>query len=540
MKRIFTNGTILTMEDDRQVEAVYVDGNRIISKGTYDQCKEKAGGDCEIVDLKGQCMLPGFIDTHAHPMMLGMCKIWADLSYPNVKSMDQLIEALKENAKTLPPDEAICGSNFDQRQLVEKRHPTSEDLDRVSKDRYVQIMHASGHCNVVNSKLLKDIGVDENTPDPPGGALGRYPDGRPNGQLFDSANDFLSGMDGVKPQNHGPNIHMPGSRKALMRRFEVGQDYFVRAGITTVNEVQLTKQELNTYIDAREQDRLKMRLEMSFLSNYLDEVIDLGFRKTFGDEWLSIGTIKFYSDASLLSGTANVSTGYLDSDRHEGYNYHEPEELIEILVKAHRNRLHTITHATGDAAIDPIIKAIEIAQEQDPWPEAIHRVDHAGLTTEEQAVKMGKLGMVAVTQPEFLYLYGDGVVNAIGKEKGEEFMPMARFKKHCEYTISSDAPVTTPNPMNAIYAAVKRKTINGTTLCPEQRITVEDALKAYTITPARVLRRSNIAGSIAEGKLADFAILSSSPLDINLEEAEKIQEITINETWLDGRKIYSR
>ena len=231
----------------------------------------------------------------------------------------------------------------------------------------------------------------------------------------------------------------------------------------------------------------------------------------------------------------------MDSERNKGYNYHEPEEMINILVKAHKNRLHTLTHATGDGAVDPIIDAIEIAQAEDPWPEAIHRVEHGGLITEEQAIRMGTLGMIPSTQPEFLYLYGDGVVEAIGEEKGAEFMPMARFKKHCPlFTISSDAPVTTPNPMKAIETAVARKTIKGTVLCPEQAITVEDGLKAYTIYAAKVLMREHISGSIEVGKLADFAILSESPLDIPADEIEKIREISVMETWLDGKKIYEK
>lgn len=541
MKKIFTGGTILTMAEDKQAEAVYIENNRIKVVGSLSDCKSAAINDYELIDLQGKCMMPGFVDTHTHPMMLGMCRIWADLNYPMVASIDDLVNVLKEHAETLPKGEAICGFGFDQRSFAEKIHPTAADLDRVSTEEYVQIMHTSGHCNVVNTKLLRAIGVQDDTPDPPGGAFGRDEKGRPNGQLFDSANDFLSGIHGVKPGNHGPNIHMPGSQENLMKRFETGQDYFVRAGITTVNEVQLTKQELNTYLTARDQGKLKMRIEMSFLSNYLDEIIDLGFNSKFGDDWLSIGTIKFYSDASLLSGTANVSTGYLDSERNKGYNYHEPEEMIKILVKAHKNRLHTLTHATGDGAVDPIIDAIETAQTEDPWPEAIHRVEHGGLITEEQAIRMGTLGMIPSTQPEFLYLYGDGVVEGIGEEKGAEFMPMARFKKHCPlFTISSDAPVTTPNPMKAIETAVARKTIKGTVLCPEQAITVEDGLKAYTIYAAKVLMREHISGSIEVGKLADFAILSESPLDIPADGIEKIREISVMETWLDGKKIYEK
>lgn len=539
MKKVFTNGTILTMTDQSTAEAVYVDENVIKYVGSLDQCKAEAEKDYEIIDLKGQCMLPGFVDPHTHPMMLGMCKIWADLSYPKVKSIDDLVNVLKEHAKNLPPGEPIRGYAFDQRKFKELRHPTNEDLDRVSTDAYVQIMHTSGHCNVCNTKLLRAIGVDDDTKDPDGGALGRDSSGKPNGPLFDSANDFLSGLDGVQPGNHGPNIHMPDSKAGLMERFEVGQDYFVKAGITTVNEVQLTKQELNTYLEARDQGKLKIRIEMSFLSNYLDDVIKLGFNSDFGDDRLTIGSIKFYSDASLLAGTANVSSGYLDSERDHGYNYHSAEELKDILKKAHFNRLHTITHAQGDLAIEPILQAIEEAQNEDPWSEAIHRIDHCGLPTEEQVKRMGKVGIYPVPQTEMNYLYGDGVVEAVGMDIAKNYSPMGWFKQYdVPLVLSSDAPVTTPNPMEAIHAAVTRKTILGNTLGADQGISVNDALKAYTINAAKAVRRSHIAGSIEIGKLADFAILDKSPLSLNEDELDELRNIKVNETWLDGKKIY--
>ena len=164
MKRIFTGGTILTMAENKQVEAVYVEDNAIKAVGTLAECREAAGSGCKTVDLNGRCMMPGFVDTHTHPMMLGMCRIWADLDYPKVAGIDDLIRVLKEHGKTLPAGEAIRGYAFDQRNFKERRHPTAADLDQVSTDVYVQIMHASGHCNVVNTKLLRAIGVTDDTP----------------------------------------------------------------------------------------------------------------------------------------------------------------------------------------------------------------------------------------------------------------------------------------------------------------------------------------------------------------------------------------
>lgn len=541
--KIFTNGLILPNAGPTSVEAVLVHKNEIIKVGTLNECQATANNDYELVDLQGKCMVPGFIDPHIHPMMLGMCKIWADVSYPGVQSIDDLVNVLKAHGEKLPKGAAIRGYGFDQRKLKELRHPTATDLDRVSTEVPVQIMHTSGHCNVINTSYMRELGIRDNTPDPEGGSMGRDKNGFPTGSLFDSANDFLSGSDvgGVKPGNHGPNIHMPDNTDNLMQRFEVGQQYILAAGITTVNEIQLARPELNTYLSARDQGKLKIRVEMSFLSNYLDEVIELGFNSSFGDDYLTIGSIKYYSDASLLAGTANVSTGYMDSDVHEGYNYHTADELIDLIVKAHKNGLHTATHAQGDLAIEVVLQAVEKAQKEHPRTDVVHRIEHCGLPTEDQVRRMGELRVYPVPQPEMNYLYGDGVVNAVGMEIAQNYSPMAWYKKYgLPLILSSDAPVTDPNPMEAIHAAVSRKTILGTILGSHQAITVEEGMQAYTINAAKVVRRDKQVGSIEEGKLADFAILSQSPYEVSMKEIDLLRDIYVEQTWVDGRLVYQK
>lgn len=541
--KIFTGGTILPNSGPESVEAILVYKNEIIKVGTLSECKNTTHNNYEIVDLKGKCLVPGFIDPHIHPMMLGMCKIWADVSYPGVQSIDDLIRVLKNHGDKLPKGAAIRGYGFDQRKLKELRHPTAEDLDRVSTEVPVQIMHTSGHCNVINTFYMHELGIGNDMPDPEGGSMGRDKNGYPTGSLFDSANDFLSGseIDGVRPGNHGPNIHMPDNKDNLMKRFEVGQQYILSAGITTVNEIQLAKPELNTYLAARDQRKLKLRVEMSFLSNYLDEVIELGFNSDFGDDYLTIGSIKYYSDASLLAGTANVSTGYMDSDVHEGYNYHTSDELINLIVKAHKNGLHTATHAQGDLAIEIVLQAVEKAQKEFPRADVVHRIEHCGLPTEDQVKRMGELNIYPVPQPEMNYLYGDGVIKAVGIEVAQNYSPMAWYKKYgLPLILSSDAPVTDPNPMAAIHAAVSRKTILGTSLGPHQAITVEEGMKAYTINAAKVIRRDNRIGSIEEGKLADFAVLSQSPYEIPIEKIDLLRDIYVEQTWIDGRLVYQK
>nr|WP_275899715.1 amidohydrolase [Bacillus piscicola] len=525
------------MEETEQVEAVAVENNKIIAAGSLAECQEKLKGEnVQEVNLEGCCLVPGFVDPHAHLMMLGMCHTWVDLSYPAVKSIDDIVERLSKHTAMLKDGGIIRGFGFDQRTLKEKRYPTADDLDRVSTDYPVQIMHVSGHSNVVNHHFLEQLGVDKNTEDPEGGAFGRDENGEPNGQLYDSANDFFAKATGVVVGNNGPNIHMPDTTENLLQLVEVGQQQCLAAGVTTINDPQVTKQEMESFDSARKNGQLKMRIVMSFLSTYLDELIELGFRSGFGDEQLQIGSIKFYADGSLNSGTAYLSSGYGDSDRTQGYLYHEPDEFNEMFVKAHTQGFQTITHAQGDGAIQLVIDGARESQKQAPRDDVRHRIEHCGLPDRKQINDIAELDLWPVPQPQHVYQFGEGVVNAVG-DYGKNYSPYGWFKeKNIPIVLSSDAPVAPPHPLLAIYAAVTRNTLKGNVVGDEHQITLTEALKGYTIEAAKAIHRENDIGSIAAGKFADFAILSENPYDVAIEE---VKDIKVNETWIAGEKVHT-
>lgn len=532
---LFTGGSILTMEEQEEVEAVVVKDEKVVFVGSTTEAKKQAGENYEEIDLQGQCLVPGFIDPHVHVMMLGMCNTWADVSYPKVKNMDDLVAALKEQAKILPAGATIRGFGFDKRQLEEARYPTADDLNRVSTEQAVQIMNGSGHCNVVNTFLMDKIGITKDTKDPEGGSFGRDENGHPNGPIFDSANDYLAEDVGVKPENHGPNIHMPDSKDNLQRNIYEGQKLLIEAGFTTVNDVQVTKQEMESYLEARDSGLLKLRIELSYLSKYLDDIKKMGFSSTFGEGLLSMGSLKLYADGSLISGTAYMS--YNDAERDEGYLFHEAEEFKNILIEAHKYGLQTLTHAQGDGAIELVLQAVETAQKECPREDVRHRIEHCGLPTEEQVTRMKKLDILPIPQPQHVYLYGDGIRNAVG-EYGENFSPYGWFKREgVPVILSSDTPVAFPNAFEAIYNAVTRKTIYGNVIGEDHKITLDEALKGYTIEAAKAIHKENKLGSIASGKLADFAILSKNPFDVDTED---LLSIEVTETWIAGEKVFSK
>ncbi|MEC5425828.1 amidohydrolase [Virgibacillus sp. C22-A2] len=537
---LFYGGSILTMGEKGDVEAVAVKDGKIIRTGSIDACRTALGSDeVQEINMNGKCLLPGFIDPHVHLMMLGMCNTWIDISYPKVKSIDDLVNELSIHTDKLRDGAIIRGFGFDQRNLKEKRYPTADDLDRVSTEYPIQIMHVSGHSNIVNHYLLNDLGIDVNTEDPEGGVIGRDETGKPNGQLFDSANEFFAKKSGVLIGNHGPNIHMPDTPENLQTLIEVGQKECLAAGVTTINDPQVTKQEMESFNGANNDGTLNMRIVMSFISSYLDELIKLGFCSGFGDEQLSIGSIKFYADGSLNSGTAYLSTNYADSARTKGYLYHQPEEFKEMFVKAHQQGFQTLTHAQGDSAIQLVIDSVKAAQQNSPIDvkEMRHRIEHCGLPDPAQIDVIKELGIWPVPQPQHVYQFGEGVIQQVGKF-GENYSPYGWFKeKNIPIVLSSDAPVAPPNPILAIYAAVTRSTLQGNIVGEEHKITLDEALRGYTIEAAKAIHREHIIGSIEEGKLADFAVLAQNPYEVSTEQ---LKDIDVTETWINGERVFTK
>jgi predicted amidohydrolase YtcJ len=238
---VFSGGPILTMAEPLRVEALAVTGDRILCVGSLEDCRTVAGADRVERDLGGRTLIPGFVDAHCHPLMLGQTQSWLDVSPSVAPSIAALIGRLETHARRLPPGVPLRAFGYDYRRLDERRHPLARDLDRAATDREIYVMNVSGHGGSINSFGLAAHGITARTPDPRGGEIGRYPDGTPNGLLWDAACDLLTGVDGVKIGNHGPNIHLPEPPDIAARQLDVALEQFLRAGITTVVDAQVSR-----------------------------------------------------------------------------------------------------------------------------------------------------------------------------------------------------------------------------------------------------------------------------------------------------------
>jgi predicted amidohydrolase YtcJ len=538
-----TARTIHTLDADRPTaQALLLVGQQIAAVGTLDECREQAltltSRPAEVRDLGDAVIVPGFVDAHAHPLMLGQMMSWVDCGPDHARSIPEIVALLRDATTHTPEGLPVRGYGYEHRNLAEGRHPTRFELDEVATDREVYLMNASGHGGVVNSFTLARYGVDRDTPNPPGGEFFRDANGELTGELSDAACNILTGVSGVKVGHHGPNFHLADAPEEHLRQLRAAQEAFLAGGVTAIGDAQVSRRELDMYLRLTEENGgLKVRVSMYLLSHLLDEALEMGLHGQFGNSRLSFAGIKFYADGTLGGWTAYFPDGYVGDPCRTGQLYHEPEEYRQLIRRAHAVGLQTATHAQSPTALEMVISAIEAALAERPDPDARHRIEHCGLPTPEQIGRMAAAGIYPVNQPQHYYNWGEGVTAAVGTP-GERFNPLGEFvTAGVPVTISSDAPVADPRPLEAIQAAVTRVTRQGHRLGPDSlRISAREALTAHTLNAARALGREDELGSLEPGKRADLVVLGGDPLTV---APETIAAIPVLETWVDGVRQYA-
>ncbi len=508
------------------VEAVRIDGRRVTHIGSL--AGARALGDAQEVDLDGRTILPGFVDAHTHPLMYGQCASWADLT--SASSVDEVIKLLGEHARNEARSVVpIRGFGYDHHRLTEGRHPTALELDRVADDRTVTVMHVSGHGFSVNSHGLAEAGITAAVPTPPGGVIDRDEDGRPTGRVFDAACDLLTGPDGVKLGNHGPNLHLPDDPDDLASMLDDAQEAFLATGITTVGDCQVTEREMRAFLAARDAGRLALRVVMYVLSSHVDSLDRLGIESWLGNDRLSVGGVKHYADGALTGGTAYLPCG---CGATHGHLYHGPGELEDLLVASATAGRQTATHAQGPEAIQLVLDALGRAPLR---PDLRHRIEHCGFPSADQLTEMCRLGVVPVPQPTQVHLYGEGV-RRDHPEVADGMYPSGRIAAAgLPVVLSSDAPVTRPCVMLSCWAAETRLTSAGRVLGDENRITRAQSLTGYTVGGAHALRRDDV-GSLAVGNPADLVLLADDPFTVAVD---RLPDVVVLETWVGGHPAWT-
>ena len=488
------------------------------------------------VDLGGQPVLPGFHDAHHHLSLTGARLAAIDLRPGRIHSLDELYRAIEKYSEAHPEETWIRGAGYDQNFLED--HPTAEGLDRASGGRPVIVEHVSGHMLVASAKAFAVAGYDDlrEVPEVPGGGIPRDADGRALGLLQEQAMQMIYALVRPMPLDEVQRNLDLASRHALA----YGLTSVTEPGIGATDMIGNSPVDFHSYQAAVESGVLGVRVTlMPFISTLhdIDRMddwfgLDLGIRTGLGDDLLRVGPVKVVSDGSFIGRSAAMHRCYLGEADNAGVMLFDPERLEDFIVRAHASGWTVATHAIGDRAADHVLDAIEAAQRRLPRPNVRHRIEHFALATDERIRRAAELGVIPVPQGVFISDFGDGMAAAVDAEFRDQIY---RVKSLADAGIvlngSSDSPVSDANPLTSIRDMVLRLTGSGEVLGQRERITVEDAVRAYTYGSAYAVGQEYDKGTLAAGKLADFITLTDDLLTI---DPERITDQKVTGTIVGG------
>lgn len=537
MKQLFAdliliNGNVITLEE-KLAEAVAVRDGKIIFVGLSEDCLSYKGSDSEIIDLNGKTLMPGFIESHGHPLIFGNTFLEVDCGPSAVDSIEELLISIKEKAETLSDGQWILGGGWDDSKFLEKRTPTRWDLDKVAPNHPVFLRRTCGHTVVTNSKALELADITKETSQVEGGHIQiDLVTGEPTGILQERAIQL---------------IPVPAySNEVLHEGMLAAQKQFAEWGMTTIHCMSTHQQEMTVYQNLLKRDELtiRYRLWLWALSKLnspgcLNETIQLGVQSGFGNEFIKIQGMKFMLDGSIGGKTAAVEVPYLGEEKETGILYSSEDALIPHVTAANQANLRVAIHAIGERAIDQALNIIEAASEEVNSVKSMrNRIEHCTLVNEGHAKRLKELGVVVGSSTGFILPSADNYIRVLGMERAKQILPHGLYKKYGIIAPgNSDLPVVNGNPFEGIYGMVTRKTENGVVLGEEHAVSVEEALKAFTLDAAYSSYEEDILGSIKVNKLADMIMLSDNPFSI---DPEKLKDIVVEMTIMGGKIIFTK
>jgi predicted amidohydrolase YtcJ len=524
---IYINGNIWTGDTKQpKAEAIAIADGTIVAIGTSDEICKLGTRFTRVVDLKNAPVVPGFIDNHVHFVSGGVALDQVDLR--DAATPAEFSRRIAQTAARLPKGRWITDGNWDH-ETWGGQLPTRDLIDKDTPTTPVFVSRLDGHMALANSVVLKLANIDEKTPDPAGGTIVRDAAGRPTGVLKDAAMVLVT------------KVMPPPSDAELEQALQRAMDHAVRHGLTQVHDMGGFEdfRVLELYRRARAQDKLKLRIYAFVPLADAPKAAAFKQRHGAGDAWVRWGGVKGYVDGSLGSTTAWFHKPYDDEPATSGLTVTEPELLRSQIVTANNAGLHVTVHAIGDRANDWLLDAYSTVEQAGPKKDWRFRIEHAQHLTPEAIKKFGPLGVVASMQPPHAIDDGRWAEKRIGAER---LKGMYAFRSLLDagahLTFGSDWPVATLDPMTGIYAAVTRRTLDGknpTGWQPQEKITVAEALRAYTAENAWAGFQDGKVGVLKTGTLADFAVLSR---DLFSTPPEQIADVKVVRTVVGGRDVF--
>jgi predicted amidohydrolase YtcJ len=529
------NGTVLTLDDaGRRVSALAAVDGRIVTLGDDRSVTALIGPDTTVLDLAGRTAIPGFVESHNHPTFFGLTLAApVDAGSPPNGTIGDIVHRVEQAARDRGPGEWIQGFRYDDTLLTDNRHPTRADLDPVSTANPVILTHVSGHFCVVNSAALRQIGITAATPDPPGGAIDRDARGEPTGLLIESA-AFLANS---KLPEQGTDV--------LAEALLLADAEYLANGVTSVHDTGIGliggAGELDAYRRLVREGRLRTRVR-GYLFHELLPGLQEGEPEApdvaaVTDSFAMTG-VKIVADGSIQGRTGCLAEGYTCAPDEHGMLLLQPGELARRIAALDAQGWQVAVHGNGDAAIEAIIDGYSRLGAP-AGTGSRHRIEHCQTVREDQLDRMAEHDILASFFIKHVYYWGDRHRDVfLGPERARRISPLVSARSRgVRFGLHSDTPVTPVPPLEGIWCAVNRRTRGGALLGPEQAITVEQALRGYTIDAAYLAGEEEQKGSLEPGKLADLAVLSADPTSV---EPDLIRELSVEATVVGGTVAWQR
>ena len=536
--QLLVNGQIYTMDAGRpRASALAIAGERILAVGDdAATLRDLLAPGGIVLDLGGRCVLPGLADSHIHFAWYALSLRQLDLA--EAASLDHVLALVAERARQTPPGKWILGLRWNQEQWPTRRFPAAADLDHVAPDHPALLRARSGHTLVANSRALQLAGITAEMPDPPGGRIGRDASGQPDGMLFeDSAMRLVADL--VPPS--GVEETAGAMREAFLSAW--------RVGLTAIHDVdETTAFAAYQWLHAR--GELGLRVVKYLPADVLDCALEIGLRGGLGDDWLRVGGIKVFADGALGPRTAAMLAPYEGDLQNVGILTTDEATLRTLARKATAGGLPLAVHAIGDRANRLVLDALAEARRLSPLPSLPslpsfpsppprHRIEHVQLIHPDDVGRLATLGVVASMQP----IHATQDSEMAGRYWGERCATAYAWRSLLEagtvLAFGSDCPVEDLNPFLGIHAAVTRRRTDGSPgpegWIPAQRLTVAEAVRAYTLGAAYAAGLENRLGSLAAGKLADLVVLDR---DVFTCDPPAIAQTQVVATMIGGRLVY--
>ena len=531
---ILVNGKIHTFDNAKpQVTALASYGGRIVATGSDAEVRALAGDNTRVIDLRGRTAVPGFNDAHNHMLEVGikLTRIRLD----ECMSIAEMVELVRDAATRTPAGEWVIGEGWNDSNFAEGRLPTRQDLDAATT-RHPVLLKRFFNMDVVNTGALQLAGVDARTPDPAGGKIEHGPDGSPSGILRASAKTLVRRL-----------LPDPSINECVIALERAAREYNA-VGITSVLDPGLMPWEVRAYQAARAAGRLTMRMALmlswhGFREHETEAELDerasaTGLYTGLGDEWLRLNGLKMAVDGGTTSRTAWMFEPFVGENVVRDFNRLNAADLLRYFTRGHELGWDIGIHAIGDRAHHESAKAFAAMLDGAPAKRAHrHNLIHAYFATEESLQHMARRQLAAVIQPTFVYYEGDDLFRDVGATLAHRYKPMRTYlDRGIPVIATSDVPSTVGfDPAIGLYALVTRRTHKGTLIAPQEAVTREEALRAYTVTSPWLTREEGIKGKLLPGMLADVAVLDRDYFTI---PEEQIKQMRVELTVLGGDVVH--